>query len=427
MDLTLAWDPSDDPAVVGYRLFARELNQNYDYDNALWEGTSTTCTLSGLDQSSTYSFVARAYDAYGNVSTDSNEVIHEPTFVDTDSDGISDSDETALYFTDPADADSDDDGVNDGEELAYWGGNWNTDYDGDGLNNLLDPDADNDGVTDGAEISDGFDPSDPMSKAESFTLEVGEVTVDHNWTYVAFSETFQNPVVVAKSFSSYDSEPGVVRITNIDAAGFEIRIQEWDYLDDIHGEEIVSYIVIEQGTHTLSDGTMVEAHRVDTSVTGAFTPVDFIAPFPVEPVVLATVSTYNGSDAVTTRTQSVTTTGFEVGMQEQELNEPSHTTETISYIAWKPSSGTVNGVAYEVNKTPDEVTDHLSTIVYNQSFVSPPVFVASMQTEDGSHTANVRWHNQDRYAADVNIAEEQSYDSETDHVTEVVGYIVLEK
>ncbi|CAB1058719.1 hypothetical protein D1BOALGB6SA_3476, partial [Olavius sp. associated proteobacterium Delta 1] len=34
----------------------------------------------------------------------------------------------------------------------FWGADWDVDYDGDGLNNLVDMDSDNDGVQDNAEI-----------------------------------------------------------------------------------------------------------------------------------------------------------------------------------------------------------------------------------------------------------------------------------
>jgi len=86
--------------------------------------------------------------------------------IDTDGDGITDDDETDIYGTHPNNADTDGDGINDGDELAYWGDNWNVDYDGDGLINLSDPDADGDSVTDAEEISQGFDPADLDSKPQ---------------------------------------------------------------------------------------------------------------------------------------------------------------------------------------------------------------------------------------------------------------------
>ena len=81
---------------------------------------------------------------------------------DADADGLTDDDETGIYMTDPLDADSDDDGLFDGEESTYWGANWNTNYDGDGItNNLLDPDSDNDSFSDALEVSAGTDPASP--------------------------------------------------------------------------------------------------------------------------------------------------------------------------------------------------------------------------------------------------------------------------
>ena len=57
------------------------------------------------------------------------------------------------YGTDPTDTDTDDDGFEDADEQDFWGANWNTNYDGDGItNNLLDPDSDNDNLLDGPEV-----------------------------------------------------------------------------------------------------------------------------------------------------------------------------------------------------------------------------------------------------------------------------------
>jgi len=75
---------------------------------------------------------------------------------DVDKDGIEDLDEVNIYGTDPNALDTDADGIHDVDELATWGENWNTDYDGDGLTNLVDADSDNDGMTDGWELQNGL-------------------------------------------------------------------------------------------------------------------------------------------------------------------------------------------------------------------------------------------------------------------------------
>ena len=71
---------------------------------------------------------------------------------DTDGDGLSDSEE-AGFGTNPVLADTDNDGLLDGDELSP-----NSDFDGDGLSNIIDPDSDNDGLPDGVEVSLGLNP-----------------------------------------------------------------------------------------------------------------------------------------------------------------------------------------------------------------------------------------------------------------------------
>ena len=346
---------------------------------------------------------------------------------DTDGDGISDEDETDLYGTDPNKVDTDEDGLADGEELAFWGDDWGADYDGDNLINLLDPDADGDGSLDGIKIDQGSDPADSISRLELPPLEIGEVSVDHTWSRVAFNRSFVDPIVVAKPLSLNDDAPAVVRVCNVDETGFEIRIQEWDYLDGTHAVETVSYLVMERGGYTLADGIRVEAGTFETSTTSSFGAVSFSQSFEKVPVVITAVSSFNETNAITGRLRNITTQGFEFRRQGQELTPGVYGTQTISYIAWEPSSGMLGGLTFEVNSTDDVVRHDFHTILFDQPFVSIPVFLADMQTTDGGNTANLRWKNKDLYGVSVQIDEEQSKNRETNHTTEMVGYMAFAK
>jgi len=244
-DVSLDWDPNIEPPA-GYKMYYYGTSSS-GYTCTVDVGSYTTCTISGLEEGNTYYFAVTAYDLSGNEADYSDEVFKYIPKTDTDEDGIPDHDETDIYGTDPNMPDSDLDGISDGDEIDFWGNSWNADSDGDGIVNLLDWDSDDDGFSDGWEKDHNSDPSDPGSIPSLFSIEIGEVNLDHTWTTVELQKSFVHPIVIAKPLSLNDDDPAVVRIRNVDSNGFEVRIQEWDYLDGIHGEETVSYIVMEQG------------------------------------------------------------------------------------------------------------------------------------------------------------------------------------
>jgi hypothetical protein len=280
-----------------------------------------------------------------------------------------------------------------------------------------------DRALDPAEVTVNFQAGPDVS--EPALLEAGEVEINHNWQRVSFTRGFVDPVVVAKPTSFVEPDPSVVRIRNVDASGFEIRIQEYEYLDGPHVLETVGYLAMERGAHTLTDGTRVEAGRFESNSMNSFQSVSFGQSFQVKPVVLAAVTSFNESDPVVSRLSGISTTGFQFQMQEQELNLKEHAIETISFIAWEPSSGTADGLAYEVNRTGNALTHVPYRIGFLKTWVDIPIFLADMQTRDGPDTANLRWDFKDISGVDVFIAEEQSRDAEMNHITEAVGFMMF--
>jgi PKD repeat protein len=265
---------------------------------------------------------------------------------------------------------------------------------------------------------------DTSTEPEPALVEAGEVEVDHNWKRVTFTKSFTDPVVVAGALGLKDSAPATVRIRNVDNKGFELRVQEWDYLDGPHGLEKVGYLVMEKGSHTLDDGTRVEAGRLTTNAT-SFKTATFGQAFPSAPVVMAAVTSANEKDAVVMRMRNISTTGFQYHLQEQERNTQTHANETVSYIAWQVSAGEAEGMTYEVKRTGRVVGDKFYALSFQEMHGDAPVFLADMQTKNGGDTANLRWRNKSLFSVEVNVAEEQSKDSEVSHTTEVVGYMVF--
>jgi hypothetical protein len=256
-------------------------------------------------------------------------------------------------------------------------------------------------------------------------MEAGEVDVDHNWKRVELTKRFVSPVVIAKALSYRQAEPAVIRMQNVDATGFDIRIQSWDDVEGVHAAEGVGYLVMERGRYTLDDGTLVEVETFETEGTKPFRAVTFGDKFNVLPVVITSVSSFNEVNAITGRPRHISKDGFQFRIHMQDLDQRIHTAETISYIASEPSSGSIDGLTFEVNRTKNIIRQEFRTISFTETFVGPPVFLADTQITKGGDPINLRWEYKGPDRVDVKLDQAQALDSEADQIAEVVGYIAI--
>ncbi len=256
----------------------------------------------------------------------------------------------------------------------------------------------------------------------SIPIEIGEISITNDWFRVDMTKEFVHPIVIAGPLSYADMDPAVIRIRNVDETGFDIRIQEWDYLDGFHAHETIQYIVMEQGNYTLSNGARIEAGSF--TARHRFRSQEFNQSFQVKPVLFSTISSFNEEDAVTGRYRRVATNGFEYKLSEQERNRRSrHADENVGYIAWEPGSGSVGSFQYEVGKTDNSVTSLWHQIDFQSQFTERPFFIADMQSYNSRENAAVRYNNLSPFDVYVKIEEETSKDRETDHIPEAVGYM----
>ncbi len=274
-------------------------------------------------------------------------------------------------------------------------------------------------------------------------IEMGEVSVGHEWKRVDLSATFVDPVVVVKPASLNDASPAVIRMRNVDAQGFEVRIQEWAYLNDLqgndvaHAEEQVSYIVMERGSYTLEDGTRVEAGRFDTDVSTFMATTSFTEAFTVSPVVVSSIVTYNNDDAVISRMSNVGVSGFGHMLQKEEISTQPFAVEALSYIAWEPSQGAQNGISFEVGRVTDVNSQQTTAIAFSGNYTNQPLLIADLQTTNGG-AVNLRWSDKSATGTNVLLNQEQSLSISTSineqqdpilaaSSVEDLGYLVLWK
>ena len=271
-----------------------------------------------------------------------------------------------------------------------------------------------------------FEPASRVTAASTVIGESGTVTTSQPgpnvWHTVTFSHAYADPVVVMGPVSFNGADPLIARVRNVTTTSFEFQFDEWDYLNGFHDTETVGWLAIESGSHALDDGRQVVAGI--TTANEKFKSVSLTG-LTGTPVVLAQVVSYVQTPALTTRLQNVTSSGFQVRVQEEQANNPAHAVEQIAYVALETGSGATAARLYEVGRTPQSVTDKFSSIPFQQPFTSAPVFIASIQTFAGSDPVSLRSQSLSANSVQVVAHEEQSTDTEIGHGPEVVGYLAL--
>jgi hypothetical protein len=255
--------------------------------------------------------------------------------------------------------------------------------------------------------------------------EIGQIERDqgsgNDWYTVNLNNSYTTPVVVMRGLSYNGSHPTHLRARNVTSNSFEWQMEEWDYLDGWHTTETCPYIVVEAGVHTLEDGTVLQAGTAST--THSWTNVTFSQAFSSTPTLITGVASQNDASACITRTRNLSTTGFQIKVQEEEAANGSHGAETVGWVAIDIGSGTNDGVAFIADRTPNSVTHNWYTISFSPSFSQAPIFLCHDDTYNGGNTCGTRFRNLGSFSVQVMIEEEQSKDSEVNHTTEMVSYL----
>jgi len=262
------------------------------------------------------------------------------------------------------------------------------------------------------------------STAEWGTVEL--VTKDE--MIVPFGRTFIDPVVVVKPFAKKKAGPGILRVTDVQADHFKLKFQDWDYLAAKAKPAQVRafYMVAEAGEFALG-AVDVKAGKTTTAVTAnadnvAWEPVSFPSAFAVTPALFSSVASSNDSAPVISRAGSVTASGFNLALQEEDAADngtPAHLLETVHWIAMSPGSTTVDGLSVDVQLQPAA----LSSKPLKMSFVPPytlqyPFLLADMNSANDLDPAVVRYGSIKNSLLQLYVEEETSLDRDKNHLFE---------
>lgn len=247
-------------------------------------------------------------------------------------------------------------------------------------------------------------------------------TLNDQWTRITLQETYTNPVVIAGPPSFNGPDPSTVRVRNVTNNSFEVRIDEWEYLDEQHITESLGYLVVEEGIHTFTNGTVLQAGSSQSN--NNWDSINFASAFNDTPLLFAQTTSENEAAAVAERLRNVSTTGFDLRLQEEEAGDQTHAEEAVDWIAIAPGSGAFGPVPFIADQISSNHQD--STASFDNVFSGDtPVFLAQANTSNGGDPFAIRYRTLAPTGTTLFLEEEQSRERETQHVFEDVAYFAL--
>lgn len=272
---------------------------------------------------------------------------------------------------------------------------------------------------------------DPNQKADDSTavaapaVQFGRLTVDANWQRVEFGTTFDTlPIVVLGGISTRSNEPATVELRNITASNFEVRLVKWAYQEANPGEENLHYLAATPGIHELEGIQLLAGESV---VSETFRTVELAEVFKGVPVVLATRVSARDQTPSCVRLRAVAEDRFSVRLQREESAEKALALsgERLHYMALTTGDGLIDGTSLRVGTTGDRVTHRPKHFSFGTTFAQTPLFLGAIQTNDGGDPVTLRYSDLNTESVELLVQEDQSWDEEQIHTTEVVGWVAI--
>ena len=252
------------------------------------------------------------------------------------------------------------------------------------------------------------------------TTGVPEVSTE--WMTIPLSQNYlEPPVVIASLGAQFDNQPGIVRVQNVTDNSFQIRFDQWEDIDQSSDvQKQVFYLVSKVGLSSI-ESLKVEAGKVSSNnLAPNVSKVDFETRFTAIPAIFTGVLTANDEDLVVPRVLYSDSSGFDVGLQEQESKNNGHIEEEIGWIAIE--KGVALNSSFNINVLDVSASHIESTIQFpvNENVFSP-IVVHTLGSYYGRDTAVSSLTFIKNDGLGVYVQEEKSRDDEMNHAKEKIG------
>jgi len=246
--------------------------------------------------------------------------------------------------------------------------------------------------------------------------------VTHRWKVVQLPIEFNTrPLVFSQLTTVNEASPAIVRLRNISANQFEVKLQEEAANDNQRLGESVAWFAIEAGTQ-LSD------YQLDAGLISVGNPVrniTFQDGFTQAPAFFTSIQSILDVDPASTRSQNLSRLGVSVNIQEaiSVQSDIAYTQEKLAYLAIDTSilrnqKGAVLGESGKL-----EVNDTWQTIELSTTYTNPVVIANTSSVNEADPTI-VQVDNVTTESFDIRLKEWDYLDG--NHGLEAINFIVIE-
>ncbi|MEO1552782.1 MAG: hypothetical protein AAFR82_02525 [Pseudomonadota bacterium] len=281
----------------------------------------------------------------------------------------------------------------------------------------------------------------------SLDLEAVKIdSVGATFQTVPLVNTYSNPVVVCTyNLPSNASNDATVRVTNIQSNSFDVRVQRFEN-SSVFTPSDVHCLIADEGVHSLSDGRVIEARTVLSTVTAGnsagwatanYTNVTSqVTGGHSSLVILGQVMSFNDSQAsvftpnnCNNRGTPATLTNICVTKHIGMIND-TRLSETLGFIITSPGTGSVNDVDYAFARGGNSIAGTGNTPPYTYSVSGDfDIGIATMAAENGGNGGwAVLYGNDPLPSNTINLAVEEETvagDTTRRHIDEELYYGVF--